>query len=121
MPNWKASWKDGVQGYWIRILSHLYERIAVQTNKIFMRDDSLPSWITHGCTVLSQKNLRKGNAVENYGPITCLLLIRKLLTEVITEEMYDYLEQDKLLPEENKKNADKAVEQRINCLLTRMR
>ena len=121
MPNWKASWKDGVQGYWIRILSHLYERIAVQTNKIFMRDDSLPSWITHGCTVLSQKNLRKGNAVENYGPITCLLLIRKLLTEVITEEMYDYLEQDKLLPEENKKNADEAVEQRINCLLTRMR
>ena len=121
MPNWKASGKDGVQGYWIRILSHLYERIAVQTNKIFMRDDSLPSWITHGCTVLSQKNLRKGNAVENYGPITCLPLIRKLLTEVIAEEMYDYLKQDKLMPEENKKNADEAVEQRINCLLIRMR
>ena len=25
MPNWKASGKDGVQGYWIKNLSNLYE------------------------------------------------------------------------------------------------
>ena len=34
MPNWKASRKDGVQGYWIKNISNLHERIAVQTNKI---------------------------------------------------------------------------------------
>ena len=61
-----------------------------------MGDDSLPVWMTHGCTVLCQKDLRKGNTVANYHPLTCLLLLRKLLTGVIAEEMHDYVEQEKL-------------------------
>ena len=64
-----------------------------------MRDNSLPAWMTHGRTVLCQKDPRKGNAVESYRPITCLPLMWKLLIGVIAEEMYDYLE---LLPEEQK-------------------
>ena len=65
MPNWKASGKDGVQGYWIKNLSNFHERIAVLTNKILMGDDSLPARMTHSRTVFSQKDPRKGNAVEN--------------------------------------------------------
>ena len=45
-------------------------------------------------TVLCQKDPIKGNAVENYCLITCLPLMRKLLAEVIAEELYDYLEQE---------------------------
>ena len=67
-----------------------------------MGDDSLPAWMTHGRTVLCQKDPRKGNAEENYCPITCLPLMWKILTRVIAEEMYHYLEQEKLLPEEQK-------------------
>ena len=67
-----------------------------------MGDDSLPAWMTHGHTVLCQKDPRKANAIENYCPITCLPLMWKLLTGVIAEKMYDYLEQEKLLPEEQK-------------------
>ena len=67
-----------------------------------MGDDSLPAWMTHGRTVLCQKNPRKGNAAENYHPITCVPLMWKLLTGLIAEEMYDYLEQEKLLPKEQK-------------------
>ena len=67
-----------------------------------MGDDSLPAWMTHGRTVLCQKNPRKGNAVENYRPITCVPLMWKLLTGLIAEEMYDYLEQEKLLLKEQK-------------------
>ena len=102
MFNWKTPGKDGVQSYWIKNLSNLHEWIAVQRNKILMGDDSLPAWMTHGRTVLCQNDPRKGNAVENYRPITCLPLMWKLLTGVIAEEMYDYLEQEKLLPEEQK-------------------
>ena len=58
--------------------------------------------MSHGCIVLSQKDPRKGNAVENYRLVTCLPLIWKFLTGVIPEEMYDYLEQEKLLPKEQK-------------------
>ena len=102
MPNWKAPGKDGVQGYWIKNLSNLYERIAVQTNKILMGDDGLPARMTHGRTVLCQKDPGKGNGVENYCPITCLSPMWKLLPGVIAEEIYDYLEQETLLPEEEK-------------------
>ena len=120
MPDWKAPAKDGIHGYWIKNLSNIHEQIAVQINKIFMGDDSLLAWIKHGCTVLCQKNPRKGNAVENYHPITCLPLLWKLLTRVIAEDIYDYLEQEELLPEEKKDAEKEAVEQRINCLLIRL-
>ena len=70
MPNRKAPGKDGVQGCWAENLSNLHERIAIQTNKILMGDDCLPAWMIHGRTGLCQNNPRKGNAAENYFPIT---------------------------------------------------
>ena len=41
----------------------------------------------------------------------------KLLTGVIGEDMYDYFEQEKLLPEEKKDADGESLEQRMNCLL----
>ena len=102
MPNWKASGLDGVQGYWIKNLTNLHQRIAGQMNSILMGEESLPEWMTHGRTMLCQKDPTKGNAAGNYRPITCLPLMWKLLTGMIAEETYDYLENMKLLPEEQK-------------------
>ena len=68
-----------------------------------MGDDGLPACMTHGRTLLCQKDPRKGYAVKQYCPITCLPLTWKLLTGVIAEDMYDYHEQEKLLPEEQKR------------------
>ena len=67
-----------------------------------MGDESLPATMTHGRTVLCLKDPTKDNAVENYHPMTYLPLTWKLLTGVIAEGMYDYLEQEKLLSEEQK-------------------
>ena len=67
-----------------------------------MGDDNLPAWITHGRAALCQKDPRKGHTVESYRPITCLPQRWKLLLGVIAEEMNDYLEEEKLLPEEHK-------------------
>ena len=58
--------------------------------------------MTHGRTMLCQKDPRKDNTADNYRPITCLPLIWKLLTGGIAEEMYNYLEREKILPEEQK-------------------
>ena len=102
IPNWKAPGKDGVQGYWIKNLNNLHMRIACQLNKILEGEDNLPTWMTYGRTVLCQKDPAKGNAVENYRPITCLPLMWKLLTGMIAEEMYTYLERENILPEEQK-------------------
>ena len=62
----------------------------------------MPSWLTRGRTSLLQKDKSKGNVASNYRPITCLPLMWKLLTGVIADQIYAHLDQEKLLPEEQK-------------------
>ena len=72
--------------------------------------------MTHGRTVLCQKDPKKGNAAENYRPIKCLPLMWKLLTGMIAEETYKYLDHRK----RKKDVGEEAVEQRIIYLSTRL-
>ena len=44
----------------------------------------------------------KRTEVGNYRPIACLNLIWKFLTGIISDKLYDHLEENKLLPEEQK-------------------
>ena len=62
----------------------------------------MPSWLTRGRTSLLQKDKSKGNVASNR-PITFLPLIRKLLKGEIADQLYAYLDQEKLLPEEQKR------------------
>ena len=55
-----------------------------------------------GRTSLLQKDKSKGNVASNYRPITCLSLMWKFLTGVIADQIYAHLDQEKLLPEEQK-------------------
>ena len=63
----------------------------------------LPIWLSKGRTALLQKDINKCNIASNYRPITCLPLIWKLLSGVIADQIYGYLDQQKLLPEEQKR------------------
>ena len=72
IPNWKAPGKDGVQGFWIKKLTSLHERIAFQLNKILNGNEQLLDWLTYGGTALCRKDGTKGNAVGNYRTISCL-------------------------------------------------
>ena len=58
--------------------------------------------MTHGRTALCQKDPQKGIAADHYRPIRCPPLIWKILTGVIAEKMYNYLEREKILPGEQK-------------------
>ena len=49
-----------------------------------------------------QKDESKGNVASNYRPITFLPLLWKSLTVVIADQIYAHLDQEKLLPEEQK-------------------
>ena len=78
-----------------------------------MGEDDLPEWMTNGHTVLCKKDLRKGNTADNYQPITCRPLMWKLLTGVIVEEMYNYLERENFFQENKKVAKEEVIEQRI--------
>ena len=87
MPNCKAPGYYGVQGFWIKRLDKIHERIATQLNEILERMKEIPTWMRYGRTVLCQKDPAKGNSVENFRPITCLPLMWKLLTGTISEDI----------------------------------
>lgn len=59
---------------------------------------SVLNWFTIGRTILILKN--KGNVPSKFRPITSLPLMRKLLTRILAEEIYDHLDKRDLLPQE---------------------
>ena len=58
--------------------------------------------MTKGRTLLIMKDPEKGATAENYHPITCLPVIWKLLTGIIAEDLYEFLDTENLLPDEQK-------------------
>ena len=101
VPNWKAPGPDCVQGYWLKNFKSLHGRIAHQLQGCVIQED-VPEWMTTGRTALIQKDQEKGNVASNYRPITCLPVMWKLLTGIISEELYTYLEETTTLPKEQK-------------------
>ena len=61
-----------------------------------------PDWITTGKTILIMKDREKSNDVTNFRPITCLPLMWKIFTGIISDELYYHVESERLLPEEQK-------------------
>ncbi|XP_063599561.1 uncharacterized protein LOC134775881 [Penaeus indicus] len=101
MPNWKAPGPHGLQGFWLKNFTSLRERICQQLNEC-LGEREVPKWMTKGRTVLIMKDKEKGRDVKNFRPVTCLPLMWKLLTDVLSEEMYKHLEENELLPDEQK-------------------
>ena len=102
IPNWKAPGPDGVQGYWLKRLTSLHSRMAAQMNEMVNNGGQVPDWMTKGRTVLCQKDPSKGAEVGNFRPISCLPLMWKLMTGIIADDIYKYLEVNGKLPEEQK-------------------
>ena len=74
IPNWKAPGPDGVQGFWIKNLLGIHNRIAEQLNEV-IRTGVVPTWMTTGRTILCIKDSSRGNAADNYRPISFLPLV----------------------------------------------
>ena len=93
---------DGVQGFWLKKIASCHERIAMQLNSLLNKEAALPLWMTLGKTILCQKDPAKGNEVSNFRPISCLPLMWKLMTSILADGMYAYLDVNSLLPSEQK-------------------
>ena len=101
MPNWKAPGPDGVQGFWIKRLTTMHSHIATFLQQC-LKDASVPEWMTSGRTVLVLKDPAKGNDAGNYRPITCLPLMWKALTGAVANILYEHLESNNIIGDEQK-------------------
>ena len=100
-PSWKAPGPDLVQGFWLKNFTSLHRRIANKLQSC-LDNGNMPEWMTKGRTVLLMKDPEKGATAENYRPITCLPVMWKLLTGIIAEYVYEFLDTENLLPDEQK-------------------
>ena len=101
VPKWKACGPDKVHGYWLKGFTKLHPLMAAQLNECISTGKT-PTWMTRGRTCLILKEVKKGSDVTNFRPITCLPLMWKILTGIVSESLYHHLESEKLLPEEQK-------------------
>ena len=100
-PHSMAPGKDGLQGYWIKAFKSLYDQL-LNFLSLCLQSGQIPNWMVWGKTVHIQKELRKGTIRSNYQPITCLLNIWKTLTGIVSDKMYESLDEKRILTEEQK-------------------
>ena len=102
IPNWRAPGLDGVQGYWRNNFSSLHHRRKDQLHNCVQGTTSVPKWMTSGRTTLIMKDKNKGIVASNFRQISCLPLMWKMVTGMIADNLYNYLEDSGLLPKERK-------------------
>ena len=119
IKNWTAPGKDEVRGYLLKHLTSLHTRIAKQLNHL-LQIGTIEDWMTTGKTTLLMKNREKSTIPNNYRPITCLPTTFKLMTEIIAESMLNYLENNGLIPDEQKGNRRKSRGTKDQLLIDKM-
>ena len=80
---WKSPAPDGLQGYWLKNIISCVDRIAKHLQDC-LHVHNVPGWMT------------------NFRPTTCLPLMWKLLTSVLAEAIYEHLERNGFLVDEQK-------------------
>ena len=98
MPKWKAPGPDCVQGFWLKNVKIIKEGLSGNLQKC-LKNGNLLMWMTKGRKILMQKDKDKGMAAGSYRPTTFQRLVWKLLTGVIAEEVYGFLDTNLLLPQ----------------------
>ena len=111
--NWKSLGMDKVPNYWMIDCLHL--DLTDSLNKPIRSPENLPEWIAQGTTYLLPKS-ENTKEPRNYRPTTCLATMYKLLTSIISERTYTFLEDQQLLPTEQKGVEEDPMDVRTNYL-----
>jgi tetrahydromethanopterin S-methyltransferase subunit B len=100
MLNWKAPGREKYQIFGLSNLTATHKHIAAIINKL-IEEDQIPVWLTAGVTFLIPKNENTENP-KNYRPVTSLPTMYKLITYVISRRMQKYMDDENLIPKEQK-------------------
>ena len=76
----------------------IHDRMAIEMNA-FLQEADILKWMTKGETTQIKKDSQKGTAPNNYRPMRCLLMMKRILTAQIREEFYYLPINHRLFPE----------------------
>jgi len=98
--NWKAPGRDQIANFWLKQHTATHKHIAALFNK-FIEEDQIQEWLTAGVTFLIPKNENTENQ-KNYRNMACLPTIYTLMTTIISRRMQKYIDDENLMPKEQK-------------------
>ena len=83
--------------FWLNILISTNKILTHTLPQTIKNPEEIPEWLAKGITYLLPKKSETNNQ-KNYRPTTCFFTTYKLVTSIITERTYSFLEQKELLP-----------------------
>jgi len=99
--NWKSPGSDQIQIYLLKAFPATHKHISKIFDAIIEEPEKAPECLTTGINYLIPKS-GYSKEVRNYRPITCLTTMYKTLTGIIAKRISTHLEEQILLPEEQK-------------------
>ena len=81
---WKSPGVDKIPNFWLNCLTSTHKQMALNFTNILQSPETAPEWLTQGTTYLLPN------------------LLTFFLTSTITERMYTFLEENSILPKEQK-------------------
>lgn len=100
--NWKAPGLDKVQNFWYKRFSTVHSKLSKLFTECLLHPHIFPTTLTQGITYLLPKRGSFQGDPANGRPITCLPTLYKLLTACINNLIYQHLEKNNIIAEEQK-------------------
>ncbi|XP_030749987.1 uncharacterized protein LOC115877806 [Sitophilus oryzae] len=100
--NWKMAEPDKLQNYWYKKLTCIHEKIAAILNDFLKQPNTIPKFLTEGNTYLLPKTMTSSSDQSKYRPITCLPTLYKLLTGILCNKIYEHIDTNNLMTQEQK-------------------
>ena len=88
---WKLPDIDKVPNFWLNTFDSIHENTTNCFSRAITNPETNPQWFTQGITYLVPKP-NEANIPKNYRPTTCLSIMYKILTSIVTEKTYIFLD-----------------------------
>ena len=99
--NWKSPGPDKLPNFWIKQFKSLHRPLAIAYSVVINDPQQIPEWLVEGTTNLLPKK-EETWIPKNYRPIACLPTTFKILTSVITDRLYNHLENESIMTPEQR-------------------
>jgi len=100
MLNWKAPGREQIANFWLKQPTATHKHNATLFNKV-IEENQIPELLMAVVVFLIPKNGNTENP-KNYRLMTCLPTIYKLVTSIISRHTQKYMDDENLMPKEQK-------------------
>ena len=117
--NWKSPGLDKHHNFWWNELTTLHHKVAVGFDKLIVQPENCPDWLTTGQTTLIAKKKPSRNP-SNYWPTTCLPVVIKILSSIVTSWMSHHINANKIILNEKKGNRSNTYDTIDQLIINKM-